>query len=272
MIFESALGATSLAWSKTQPLVAARTRACAYDRAGYGWSDPSPLPRDARQIAIELHTLLERARESPPYVLVGHSLGGILIRVYAHRYPDEVAGIVLVDARHEDFFKRMPTEYLTVDEANYQRSIFLEYVTPFGLTRVLGATGFLDTYFAQILDPLPPEARPAAWATMINNPSHWAAARAERDAIEQSYTEARQAGSLGDLPLIVLSAENGVDTWKPPSGEIGQDARRAWAAMQDDLAKLSTHSQHIVVPGSGHMLHLDNPAVVADAILSLLAP
>src|SRR5262245_50984185 len=102
VVFASGSGDFSFDWALVQPEVARSARACAYDRAGDAWSDPGPIPCTLRQEAYELHTLLERAGIAPPYVLVGHSYGGLLVRVYAERYPAEVAGMVLVDATHED--------------------------------------------------------------------------------------------------------------------------------------------------------------------------
>jgi pimeloyl-ACP methyl ester carboxylesterase len=100
VVFESGLANMSADWGNVQPTVAATTRACAYDRAGIAWSDASPGPRDPRQIATELHTLLGNAGEAGPYVLAGQSFGGLYVRVFADRYPDEVAAMVLVDASH----------------------------------------------------------------------------------------------------------------------------------------------------------------------------
>ena len=104
VILEGGIGAPSLMWSLVQSDVAKQTRVCSYDRAGYGWSDPSPTPRTANQIVRELHDLLQQAGEAPPYILAGHSFGGIVIRVYAAEYPADVSGMILADARHEDFF------------------------------------------------------------------------------------------------------------------------------------------------------------------------
>src|SRR3990170_1939497 len=98
----------SLFWALVQPEVARFTRVCSYDRAGYGWSEPSPHPRTANTMVKELHTLLVNAGIEGPYVLVGHSLSGMLVRVYANNYPDEVVGMVLVDSFHEEQFTRLP--------------------------------------------------------------------------------------------------------------------------------------------------------------------
>lgn len=106
VILEAAGGHFSATWALVHPAIAQSTRVCAYDRAGYGWSEPGPEPRDAGRIATELHTLLEQARIDPPYVLVGHSVGGIYIRVYNAQYPGEAVGMALVDATHPDNWAR----------------------------------------------------------------------------------------------------------------------------------------------------------------------
>ncbi|HPV82106.1 MAG TPA: alpha/beta hydrolase, partial [Nitrospira sp.] len=101
VILEAAAPGWSLSWSNVQPQLARTTRVCAYDRAGLGWSERGPLPRSGQRMAQELHRLLERAGIRGPYVLVGHSLGGLLTRLYQHDYPQDVVGMVLVDAGHE---------------------------------------------------------------------------------------------------------------------------------------------------------------------------
>src|SRR5215212_7811162 len=110
VVFESGLANMSADWGNVLPQVAATTRACAYDRGGIAWSDDGPLPRDPRQIATELHMLLEKAGVDGPYVLAGQSFGGLYARMFADRYPDEVAGMVLVDASHPDMWVRLPAE------------------------------------------------------------------------------------------------------------------------------------------------------------------
>jgi pimeloyl-ACP methyl ester carboxylesterase len=122
VILESGLGNMSADWANVQPEVAKTTRVCTYDRAGTGWSEPGPEPRDPQQIARELHTLLGNARIDGPYVLVGQSFGGLYVRMYAARFPQEVEGMVLVDASHPDMWTRLPPEPVVIwPSAGYQR-------------------------------------------------------------------------------------------------------------------------------------------------------
>ena len=253
-----------------QQRVAAHTRACSYDRAGYGWSDPSSQPRNAHEIAIELHSLLKKANEAPPYLLVGHSFGGIIVRLFASLYASETSGLVLVDARQEDFFQRMPASFLAVDESNYRTAKILETTTPLGLTRLAGTLGFLDSA-ERYLAPLPDEQLAAAKAIMIYNTRHWQTSVAERAVIDTSFDQVRQAALPANLPLIVLSAANGVEAWQPPGGTIDQATRDLWMSLQGELAKITTWSEWIVVENSGHYIQLDRPDAVAAAILKLAA-
>jgi len=270
VVFEGGLGASSVMWAVVQPSVAEHTRACSYDRAGYGWSDPGPQPRTAQQIVGELHSLLQLAGESAPYVLVGHSFGGMVARIYAAEHPDEMVGLILVDARHEDFFNRMPPAYLQTDQRNLSRARLLKLITPLGITRLLGTAGRLDAFEAY-LAPLPTDTRAAAWAMMIYNPQHWSTAVAEREAIEESYQQVKASTLPDKLPLIVLTAENGIEAWQPPGQTVDEQSRATWMKLQEELAGLSTQSKWIIVPGSGHYIHLEQPAAVIEAVLTLLA-
>lgn len=271
VIFEGGLGAPGLMWSLVQPEVAAQTRACSYDRAGYGWSDPAPadVPRTAQQMVSELHRLLEQAGESPPYLLVGHSLGGILIRVYAANYASDVSGLIFVDARHEDFFERMPPDYLQIDEANLRRAQWLRLVTPFGLTRLAGAVGILDT-FETYLAPLPDDIEQAAWARMIYNSQHWATSVAEREAILESYKQVRETRLPDSLPILVLTAENGLEAWRSTSTSLDDSVRVTWLEMQQELAQLTSQGEWVIVKDSGHYIYLDRPEAVIEAVSTML--
>lgn len=268
VILEGGLGAPALMWAMVQSGLESQRRVCSYDRAGYGWSDPSPLPRTAQMMTSELHQLLHKANEPPPYVLVGHSLGSVLVRVYAANYPDDVAGLVLLDPRHEAFFERMPPEYLRTDEANRQRTQWLTVLTPLGVTRLAGNTGALDTFEAY-LAPLPENIEPMAWAKMIYNPQHWTTTLAEREASLASYAQVKQTVLPKDLPLRILTAEQGDSAWVA-SGQTINDANHIlWLSLQQEQAQLSSRGEWVLVPQSRHYLYLDNPTAVSEAILTL---
>ncbi len=113
---DAALGGSSISWSLIQPEISTLTRACSYDRAGFGWSDAGPMPRTAGRVADELSVLLERAGVTPPFVLVGHSFGGLVMRIFAARHRPDVTGLVLVDPAHpEDWVTPAPKEQLKIE-------------------------------------------------------------------------------------------------------------------------------------------------------------
>src|SRR6266571_5585633 len=142
VILDAGLGGSSLDWSRVQPGVATFTRVCSYDRAGYGWSDSGPTPRTSERIVRELHTLLVKAGVPGPYVLVGHSFGGLNMRLYAYTYPQDVAGLVLVDSSHEND----PTALKAIMDGQQQLST-CQHFAPFGVVRLLGSLNqFISPY------------------------------------------------------------------------------------------------------------------------------
>lgn len=239
-------------WSLVQPEVARFARVCSYDRAGLGWSQPSPYPRTSRQIAEELHSLLQHAGIAGPYILAGHSLGGWHVRMFTHLYPNEVAGLVLVDASHEDQAATAPA-----DEAQRIARQFeiARWLAPFGAVRLAGALG-LSHELERMLDKLPLAER-ALTRAVYYRASYWQAAVRETAARDESAGQLRSTEAFGNLPLIVLSA----------TGEIRDEAtRRNWLEKQAALTKLSAEGRQIVTEQSGHYIQLDQPALVIEAI------
>ena len=249
VILEAGGGHFSSTWAWVQPEVAKSTRVCAYDRAGYGWSEPGPEPRDAQRVADELHTLLGLAGVTPPYVLAGHSVGGIYGRVYNARYPGEVAGLVLVDATHPDNWARQGESIGTVQ-------------TMAGVSAVLARLGLMRLFAAS--QPLSlPAPHGAELSADIASSEYWDTQRADTAAMHASLDQGRAAGALGDMPLEVVMA---VDYPEGP----GRDTE---LALQRELAALSSRSELHIVDGARHVTLLTDAEYarsVSEAILRVV--
>jgi pimeloyl-ACP methyl ester carboxylesterase len=227
VILEAANLGMSAHWVRVQQQLAKTTRVCAYDRAGMGWSESGTEPRDARQISSELHTLLKGAGTEGPYVLVGHSYGGLYARRYAARYSDETAGVVLVDSSHPEQFTRTQE-----GRAMYEQTRRIGAVIPW-LTR-LGVIRLTNFYPAH--PDLPSQQR--AQIEAFNSSTQQVVTTADEfRATPETNTQVSNMGSLGDKPLAVVSAGE-----QSPS----------WLEMQDELAALSPDSIHRVVEGATH--------------------
>lgn len=265
VIIEAGLGDIGLSWSLVQPDVARFTQVCVYDRAGLGWSDSSPRPRTAEVMLEELRTVLSRSGIPGPYVLVGASLGGLVVRLFADRYPADVAGLVLVDSAHEEQFSPEPIRQAL---QRMQRLMPLMY----GSMRMLVWSGV-----AALRPSLVPDAsgvtgklpRPAAEtyrALVAADPKHVEAAAAEMRALEETHAQMRAAAitSLGDLPLVVI--RHGAPQPMMASAEVGEIFEETFARLQEELAGLSTNGRLVVATESGHVIQVDQPDVVVAAI------
>jgi pimeloyl-ACP methyl ester carboxylesterase len=245
VILEAANLGMSAHWVRVQQQLADSTRVCAYDRAGMGWSERGPEPRDAKQISSELHDLLANAAGiEGPYVLVGHSYGGLYARMYAAQYSEEVAGVVLVDSSHPEQFTRSPE-----GRAMYERTRRIGAVIPW-LAR-LGIIRLTNFYPAH--PDLPSQQREQIEA--FNSSTRQVSTTAEEfRATPETTAQVRRAGSLGDKPLAVISAGE-----QSPS----------WLEQQEELATLSSDSRHHVVDGATHesLLYKRRDAQVTSAVI-----
>src|SRR5919112_5521073 len=228
VILEAANFGMSAHWVRVQQQLAKSTRVCAYDRAGMGWSEPGPEPRDARQISGELHTLLKGAGTEGPYVLVGHSYGGLYTQMYAGRYPEEIAGVVLLDSSHPEQFTRSPE-----GRAMYEQTRRMGAVIPW-LTR-LGVTRLTNFYPAH---PDLPSQQRAQIEAFNSSTQQWVTTVEEFSATPETSAQVHSMGNLGDTPLAVITA--------------GDNRASDWLEMQDELAALSSNSIHRVVEGATH--------------------
>ncbi len=257
----------SLSWTLVQPEVAKFARVCSYDRAGLGWSDESPRPRTATNIVEELHTLLEQAGEKPPYLLVGHSKGGMYVRLFAQKYPHEVVGMVLVDSSHEEQELRFPARVTELNRKGRKQTSGL-----LNIVRWLNSIGLLTPILKSntdlLLDTIPEGVREMGLAVALNN-TFLSTVVDETEALEDTFSEVRDAkiSSLGEIPLIVLTAVDQFDALGDQvSAEDIAQLKGVVRELGTELAALSPNGKLVPVPGSGHFIQVDQPQVVIDAI------
>ncbi len=277
VVFDAALGASSLSWSLVHPRVARATRACVYDRAGFGWSEAGPLPRTAGRLADELFALLREAGVPPPYVLVGHSFGGLVMRLFAARHRHDVAGLVLIEPAIPDEWAEPTPQRRALVERGTRLCAIGGRAARFGVARLVAGlvrTGALAPARAitalisrgglrredeGILAPiwkLPAEAR-ARLARVWTQPAFFEALGSQIAHVGDSAAEVQReaAGSYGDLPLTVVSARAAAES------RLNADAA---------LASRSARGRHVLADDSGHWVPLDAPQVVIDAVLEMV--
>jgi pimeloyl-ACP methyl ester carboxylesterase len=252
VILEAMSGGTSAYWGWIQPEVQKETRVCVYDRAGFGWSESDPEPQSLARTARNLHTLLVNANIEGPYVMVGHSLGGVYVRQFAAEYPDEVAGVMLLDEANPQQFVKYPELFAEGDD----------FIGMLNVIKFLNRLGVGHLYFAfgggMDFSTLPEPQRSqmeAIWST----PQYFETQGAEIAAGREIWADALNLKGLGDLPLMVVSRGVNLDF--------------EWSKYQADLATLSTNSLHIMVERADHGGLVFNPEFAGEvnkAILQLV--
>jgi pimeloyl-ACP methyl ester carboxylesterase len=252
VILESGLGDSYISWQKVQTQIARFTRVCSYDRAGLGYSDSTSRSPTSKNVAQDLHALLHNAGTAPPFILVGHSIGGFYVRFYASLYRSEVAGIVLVDSSHPEQQKRFPAAVNDLDSSWLREAEFIEFTMPLGVPRLLGfCSGDGEVRAAEC------------------NFDNVRETVAELESIPISAAQTASTGAFGDLPLAVLSQDP--ETPQPDLPEdLVKSTSAAWQQMQNELAQLSTRSRHLVAKNSGHYIQIDRPEVVIEAVRALV--
>lgn len=265
VVFESGLDMSgSLSWALVQDEIAKTTRACTYSRAGIMWSDPTNLHQNGKSIAEDLHTTLSKAGEHGPFVLVGHSLGGPYIMTYTKFFGQEVAGLVFVDASHPDQMNlsngEVPTE-LKLMEFRNRLSAALNWA---GVVRAVTATDKGLPNRAEWVNQAVKAYRSTSLDSMFK----------EKDASEETLTEAGTFRQLGNRPLFVLTAmarfsDQIIANWKL-TAEQAKNYRKIGMQMQDELAAWSSQSQHQLVPDASHYIQFDRPEVVIAAVRSVV--
>ncbi len=244
-------GATAASWGWVQRGVQDFAPVVAYDRAGLGWSEPGPMPRNGRRLVEELHTLLVNAGHPGPYVFVGHSYGGLLARLFVERYPDDVVGVVLVESSH-------PRQFGSAQHAP-RRYGLIRHLLPLapGAARI-GLMRLLVHLVPMDVKHLPPLERREQMA-FLSNARHWVGTERELQAwLPLTNAEAAQTHGFGDRPLAVLTA-GGSARWG------------AWSRLQAETAAQSTNSVHETEPGATHGGMLSDSIYAARVVAAVRA-
>ncbi len=276
VVLEAGIAASSLSWCMVQARVAEFTTVVSYDRAGFGWSDAAPHHCTASDAANDLNVLLERTEVQGPYVVVGHSFGSLIARVFEERFPGQVAGLVLIDPISRGEWRDADARRLRM----LARGVVLSRrgatlarlgVVSAALKLLLGGSRVIPKLLAKasagqgasVTERLVGEVRKMPRELWPAVAAHWSQAkcfRAMADSLESLPASVRQideSRSLGNLPVVILSASS--------SGPLV-------VTEHEHDSRLSTNGKHVVVPGTGHWMQLDAPEVVADAIRSVCLP
>lgn len=269
VVIDAGNGSFSVEWTPIQQEASQFTRVCTYDRSGYGWSEAGPQPRDGRQVVSELHDLLQAAGEAGPYLLVGHSLGGVHMRLFAAQYPDEVAGLILIDTAY-------PLTITPEFEMQMRSSIgfyqAMNLMTSTGLLRILGPLGGEDSMPATARK-LPTDLQ-EVYLNLLLDPHQYATAIAEMQNLPQTFEQTSQLlkgnQPFGDLPLIVITAGQTFALGSTPFNEQYIPIPESQILNQLELARQSSRGEQRVINESSHSVHLDASGEVITAIRDMV--
>ncbi|MCX5924604.1 MAG: alpha/beta hydrolase [Candidatus Dependentiae bacterium] len=254
VVMDAGGGCTTLDWSLVQSKIAKFTRVVSYDRAGHAWSDASPLQRTSENIISELHTMLHNSGVPAPYILVGHSFGGFNMQLFAGKYPNEVAGVILVDSSSEETYQKVtkPSNFsIALLKTSFYLGIprLMQYVPSIKRTNNERITKYplniQKQYFSQV------------FTTKYAN-----ACIQEGLFMEQNCNQLKLVKNLlKNKPLIVISAG------KPM---IFMDELKDWPTWQSNLVNKSSRGKQIIAQHSGHMINYDQPEIIVDAVREMV--
>jgi pimeloyl-ACP methyl ester carboxylesterase len=248
-VIDAGWGDWSATWSSwVQPEAAKTTRVCTYDRAGMGWSETGPLPRTAEHFAQELHSGLERAGIPGPFVLVGHSAGGVTMRVFAHAYAADVAAVILIESMSPSQAQPSAAAAPSPTDAPSGSDWWLTLPARLGLLRVFaGPLGLTPALSPEVAN---------AYTAFSVTPGSGQSWLDEGRGMPESLAQAGAVTSFGAVPLLVLSR--------------GLDQDQDWQRVQAELLDLSSNSRPLIADRSGHNVHFDQPEAAVGAILTMV--
>ncbi|HET92188.1 MAG TPA: alpha/beta hydrolase [Chloroflexi bacterium] len=262
VILDAGLGGYSHDWVWVQPQVAEFARVCSYDRAGYAWSDPGPMPRDSQHVVADLQTLLTGADVPSPYVLVGHSFGGLNARLYAKQHPEQIVGVVLVDATPENVYD--DPAFAAQWEGDRGEVLLFRTVA------ILSRSGALRL-FVQLAgtEPLtflrdyPLHLHDDILAIAFLRTLYYETVVAELETFEQSTRQVQAAGADPDRPYVVI-ARRLLEEQDGPDADPAQE--EAWRRLQTELAESLPQGVFVIAERSDHLVHMQQPDLVVEAI------
>ena len=266
--------AFSVDWSLVMPGISGITQVCTYDRPALAWSDPGPMPRTFDQDIYELHTLLHKSGVKPPYILVGHSLGGIIARLFEKKYPTEVKGLVLVDATSEDAVLFMNGKIQRLRTFSQNRTNPPVKTKPDTSTKIPSMKDMEEMWkmmgepkIESPFDRLPKKFQEQRiWAMrqpkflLADNGPYWA------DEFSAMYADSLY--SLGNKPIYVLSS--GRDAFSKNTDSAMKAIWLEKLEQKEKMSNLSSNSKHIITTKSGHEIHLEEPELVINAIKEVI--
>ena len=273
VILEAGASSPGVVWGSVQREIEKSTRVCSYDRAGFGYSDSAEGAPTPQQVASDLRLLLDAAKVPGPYIMVGHSAGSVYVRAFTSQDPSSVVGMVLVDASHEGENQRLPPEWVKLNNTQNSMMAFCRVISPFGLMRL---SHMFDAAVSGIA--IDPQVGAAYLATTYQTRFCRESAR-ETEALAGTPSQPDIPLSLGDMPLIVLTADTSeaeLQAQIPPylksvvRPEVVAKVFQVNREMQQSLVGLSSQGRQVMVPNSGHMIQLEQPGVVIDAIHAIV--
>jgi len=244
IVFDSGVGGSHLDWVNVQSRAGEFTQACSYDRSGYGWSEMGIKPRTSKRIVSELTKILKIAKKEPPYILVGHSFGGLNMQLFARTNPKDVVGLVLIDSIHTEQYKRFENAGIEIPTMN--------------------TTRFLLGSKDQVTEGMPEEYKDIAYE-LVRSDEAVSSMFNELRNIHVSTQEISTAAKMPDIPISVIT--HGKKVWDNP---MFKNMEEIWLELQTQLSQSSSKGKLLIADSSGHHIHLEQPELILNEIKSIL--